>query len=43
MNVYVPGVGIAIEDGVTVDGTVVVKPGGKHPTSSISKQQSPKL
>ena len=45
MNVYIciPGVGIAIEDGVTVEDTVGVKPGGKHPASSISEQQSPKL
>ena len=43
MNVYVPGVGIAIENGVTVEDTVVGRPGGKHPASSISEQQSPKL
>ena len=31
------GVGVAVED------AVVIKPGGKHPVSSISEQQSPKL
>ena len=40
---HIPGVGgSSIEDGATAD-VVGVKPGGKHPASSISEQQSPKL
>ena len=46
-NSHTPGVDTAIDEdvgvGVTVEDVVVVKPGGKHPASSISEQQSPKL
>ena len=46
-NSHTPGVDTAIDEdvgvGVTVEDAVVVKPGGKHPVSSISEQQSPKL
>ena len=46
-NTHIPGVDTAIDEDngvwVTMDDAVVVKPGGKHPASSISEQQSPKL
>ena len=46
-NTHIPGVDIAIDEdigvGVSVEDACVVKPGGKHPASSISEQQSPKL
>ena len=46
-NSHTPGVYTAIDEdvgvGATVEDAVVVRPGGKHPASSISEQQSPKL
>ena len=47
IHTHIPGIDIAIDEdigvGVTVEDAVVVIPGGKHPASSISEQQSPKL
>ena len=46
-NSHTPGVDTVIDEdvgvGATVEDAVVVRPGGKHPASSISEQQSPKL